>query len=279
MSANPNITLQYILNNKDKNWNWVYLSQNPGIKLEDIEENLNLSWQWCSVGGNPNITIKFILNHLDKFKDRTANLGGTSLITLEDIQNYPELFWNKEIISQNPNLTLEYFLNNRNAKWNYESIGRNSSIIDLKNVTLNKQLFDLEIIFNGEQKIIITNISDVINITKGLSMNPTITTDIVKKNKSIQWDFLEITKNPAISINDAFCVFNMLSENIDRNKIADLIILFGNTLNTAYCQNPNITLDWIFNNLNSLLDWGINGLSSNKLTYHPYFDQPIIIRV
>ena len=61
ISINQNVTIDFLLQNINKNWKW--LSANPNISMKNIEENLK--WNWDYLSRNPNITTDFVRN-IDK---------------------------------------------------------------------------------------------------------------------------------------------------------------------------------------------------------------------
>jgi hypothetical protein len=69
LSYNPNINIKYILENKNKYWNWSVLSYNTGISLEDIYDTWDiLQWDHISLLQRHDITISFIEFVLNKIK-------------------------------------------------------------------------------------------------------------------------------------------------------------------------------------------------------------------
>lgn len=66
LSSNPNITIEFIKQNLNKNWGWISLSRNPAIKLQDIIDNPNLPWNYNTMSSNPNITLNFVYRNIDK---------------------------------------------------------------------------------------------------------------------------------------------------------------------------------------------------------------------
>src|SRR5437660_878835 len=46
ISRNPNLTIDFILKNLDKNFCWYYISMNKNIFMKDIEENISQSWDY-----------------------------------------------------------------------------------------------------------------------------------------------------------------------------------------------------------------------------------------
>jgi len=66
VSANPNVNIQFVLDNPNEKWDWNELSRNPGIKMKDINDHPELPWNFKFVSANPNITEKFIHENFRK---------------------------------------------------------------------------------------------------------------------------------------------------------------------------------------------------------------------
>lgn len=244
ISENPNINIDYVIRKlpetRHPNTFLWNISRNPGIKLQDIETHSNLNFDWCSVSENPNITIDFVLKHIDKI--RTDFLGRSPNITLEHVEQYPHLFPEKNNLSYNPNLTLDYVLNNKDVNWWWHEIGKHQTInfYDVKNKC--------------------PEFLNSYDFMRGLSCNPNITMDIVNENPSYDWDFDFLCDNPSITMDDIETFYD---------KLSDKDHLFA---------NPNITLDWIHEN-EEKYPTSFFFLSFNQFHCHPYFDEPIIIRI
>ena len=79
------ITMSYVLEHLNYNWNWEVLSASSYIKMIDIENNLNLPWDWYYISENSNITIDFITKHIDKpFNWQELSIN----INIKDIEKY-----------------------------------------------------------------------------------------------------------------------------------------------------------------------------------------------
>lgn len=66
VSMNDNITCDIIHNNPDKPWDWDELSRNTGITWDIIKANLDKPWNWDRLTRNPSITWNIIKANLDK---------------------------------------------------------------------------------------------------------------------------------------------------------------------------------------------------------------------
>ena len=56
----------FIQENKDKPWDWNYISYNPNITMDIIINNPDKPWGWYSISRNPNITWDIIRDNPDK---------------------------------------------------------------------------------------------------------------------------------------------------------------------------------------------------------------------
>ena len=63
LSANRNIKLENIENNKDYLWNYKYLSSNPNINIKFINKYIDEEWNWYELSSNPKISIEDIINN------------------------------------------------------------------------------------------------------------------------------------------------------------------------------------------------------------------------
>jgi hypothetical protein len=60
LSDNPNINISFILQHRDKNWNWDKLTLNPGIIIEDIFNHPELKWDYYNIFERNDINPIFI---------------------------------------------------------------------------------------------------------------------------------------------------------------------------------------------------------------------------
>lgn len=247
LGRNPNLTINYILKHPEINWwNWASVSSNSRITLEDIDNYPELPWDWQFVAMNSNITMEFILKHIDKFNSKNVCmfLGCSSNITIQDIENYPVLFWNKSSLSCNPNVTLDYMVDHptddHNNDWDCYSIAEHTSV-SVQDIYMKYP----EFFTDGK-------------FTSALARNPNVTIDIIKNYPEFKLKKNTMWQNPSITLEDI--------ESFDENDIDYEFVSL----------NPNLTYEWIVKNAEKL-DW--TELSCNKFAYHPYFDNPIIIRI
>ena len=48
---------------KDKPWDYEYLSENPNITWEIVQQNPDKPWDWSDISRNPNITSDIVINN------------------------------------------------------------------------------------------------------------------------------------------------------------------------------------------------------------------------
>lgn len=185
-----NVKWNDIYNNKNFDWDWVYVSINPNITIQNIIDNINFPWQWKRVSCRPDITLDYVLENPDlrwyyenlkfpkntdsqlftdeksiikflikRYNDRNSiwyDISKDPLITMSIVINYPKLPWNYNGLSLNPSITWSDIRKYCYKHWNWNNI----------------------------------------------SQNPSITFDIVLKYPDYPWDFTQLSRNPSITIQD-----------------------------------------------------------------------------
>ena len=231
---NPNLTLQFIIDNPNYNWNYSILSCNPNITMEYIEENLNLNWSWQLIAYHPNLTTDMIKKHPNKLwcwdSYSVITQGFTQFyinpkiisflleeypiielswdilslhLPIEIVDKYFKKPWNFEYLSLNPNLTIDFIDKYPNMCWNWSELSKHPDLtIDFIEKYSDK-LWDWNII-SKYSKITIKHIKDNPNKPwnwKGISKNKNITMDIIENNLDMPWDWGKISYNPNLTIN------------------------------------------------------------------------------
>lgn len=280
LSENPNLTMKYVLDHMDLKWDWSRISSNSGITLQDIEDNLQLPWEWELIARNPNITLDFILKHIDHYNTRgTAHyLGRTKNITLENIQQHPELFFNGSQLSDNPNLTVDYIksVDDRDQifyRW-ISMIGSKryitfSEIMNWKEVVENDEYFD--------------------KIIQGFSHNTNLTRETIDNNLNLNWCWMTICINPAITIQDieyykntietacANHIIELQNYNRENGVFFDIRDYDRDYIHEAMSVNPNLDAQYVIDHADE--KWAWDYLSGNPFKYHKYFEEEIVIRI
>jgi hypothetical protein len=206
MSFNPNINIDIIKNNSDKNWN------------KDI-----LSYHFCR---NSNY---FFENNFHKKYKIILELYET----YENIQYYEKIYdyrINYSLLSENKNITWEIINKSREKKWSIYNL-----IVYNKNITLNIILNNIDFFGKESLKYISLNKNitwnDIINHHEikwnfyDLSSNPNITFDIVLENIEKGWSFNQLTFHPNVTL-EIIKKYNNFNWNINN-----------------YCRNPNFNLN------------------------------------
>jgi hypothetical protein len=66
MSMNPNLTLDFVLANLDKNWKWHSISNHPKVTVKFVEQHPEVPWDYNALSLNANMTAAFIERNSDK---------------------------------------------------------------------------------------------------------------------------------------------------------------------------------------------------------------------
>jgi hypothetical protein len=109
ISANPNLTLDYLSENISEDWDWYLLSCNPSFSVHDIlssHKNIpGVQWKFSLLSMHPRLTIDIVLRNLSLPWDY-RHLCVNKNITIHDLERLPEfifdslftkkfIFWNE----------------------------------------------------------------------------------------------------------------------------------------------------------------------------------------
>ena len=124
LSRNPNITPEFILEHKDKAWDWITLSVNPHITTDLLRQLPDKNWDYYGLNLY-NMTPEYILENA-KETWNWKNIFRLRILTVEDvIQNAPDaVFENNWIMPYVP----------------LSSIDMNDSRVDMEQVSYNTAL-------------------------------------------------------------------------------------------------------------------------------------------
>jgi hypothetical protein len=146
LSENENITIDYLLKNMNKNWDWNKLIINKGINIKDIFNNPELPWpkNWWD---NPNIMPEDLINNNIYDKEKWTAVSLNLNVSIEFIIANQHLPWNWSLISRHPYLTVKIILDNQNISWDYQQITLNEMTYNpivytttIKKITMNTPL-------------------------------------------------------------------------------------------------------------------------------------------
>jgi hypothetical protein len=177
LSLNPNITIDYIKNNK-KHFSYYEIMKNPTIKLSDISELQKIynEYDYGYVCGNPNLTFEYIRDNITKHWPWYA-LSQHKCITMEHIENTlndKKYRWSWTDIRRNPNLTTAFVMKYKD-KFLKKDI---SNCIDLTPDFIREHAF----LFKWDWKVI--------------SKHQNITIDDIIANPDMPWIWSVVLENP-----------------------------------------------------------------------------------
>lgn len=247
---------EFILNNLDKPWDWVYLARDQVYKTENLYtylvdprgitrpkiERYPVSLEFVKSISNPPwthelssfpmLTENYITKHLYENWDFIA-LSRNPSINPDFVIKNPQLpwVWGDDGLSSNPNTTVELIELFKDNPWYFRSLSTN---------------------VNLTHKFILKNINEDW-CWNNLSGNPCITPEFVEKHQDLPWVWGAYSLSSNVSITPEF-----IERNIDKDWVWGK---FG------LSRNPRITLDFITKHIDKPWDWGRYGLSSNLFTY------------
>jgi hypothetical protein len=189
--SNPNLTLDDIrtfdLTDPDVQ---EHLQHNPNITMEFILENQQIEWNYSNFGQNRNITLDIIRNNPDY--EWNMELW-SKYATMAEIEANLDLDWNSFLMSSNYNLTIDMIIAHPEIRWNWQNVSLNP-VFDADIITRYPDLpWELDSALSnpainwGELRY-----GDIICFSE----NPNITYQNIIKNLDIEWCW------EAISIND-----------------------------------------------------------------------------
>ena len=127
MSSNHNLSIQVLLDNKDRPWDYDFLSINGAFSFQDILGHPELPWVWQYVSGNPSVGIQDILDHPELpwvWENATRNRN----ISFQDMLDHPELPWVKSIVSDNNSISIEDVVGHPEYPWKFKYLSQNPGI-------------------------------------------------------------------------------------------------------------------------------------------------------
>ena len=65
ISKNPNVTIETVLENPDKPWNFYTITLNPNITWNIVSSNPDKNWNYSYLSENPNITWDIVRDNPD----------------------------------------------------------------------------------------------------------------------------------------------------------------------------------------------------------------------
>lgn len=211
IAVNPNLDWPTILllekkygREKINNLEWHHISKNPNMTLDIILANMDRPWNYNNVLDNPSILLD---DYIKYFGEPKSFLGDNPNLTIKDVLNHPELLFSLAKMSSHPNITWDDVVNNpiieyttynnvgqvtriKKFFWQWDSLAVNKNI-DPKII---EETMDKSLIVDGEK-------IPIVWLFGQLSYNPNITERFVEKFIDKPWNFKALSKHPNISWN------------------------------------------------------------------------------
>lgn len=305
LSNNKNITLDYIKQNLDKNWDWFQINDNNPFTIEEIKANPDLKWFHV-------FNDTTMLHIIEKdYGNRTEDIPGYRHSTVKDIDRYVRTYdilynvnidevrknahtytkmeW--EMVSINKNITMEHVTNNLDLEWSRDGISQNPNItMDFVKNPKHKHLINPSYLVGNDA----FSFDELRELWKTYPEQ-----DIDLFNNSIPLDYYEkyIFNDLKYEIYIDYLISHLLERKDitidfirkyitlgDRNGVGlcgkpfikmeylenELKFLFKDKIHREYIftyisENPNLTFDYLLKNKDET--WCLYKLCSNSFTY------------
>jgi hypothetical protein len=243
ISQDTSITIQYILENIDKPWNWHILSYNGSISYDDIISNPQLKWDYKFIFINPK--RKFNVNIIPHLK----NLNAFSIKSIKHIIfNYPTLAFDN----------IKSFLTN-GEQFYFNLYKPNIEYVKTNYIDFNPD----------EWKI----------ISEYISMSPT---DFIE-NLHFPWKYNELSHNKNFTIEHIelyiIHMFKKIRPNYTNQQKKIIKKIIHNKLDKQFkwiyiTMHKKISIKFILNNLNLLKKYMIFISSNNNISFEDIEKNP-----
>ena len=249
-----------VIEKKDINYDWEYLSAHPNIDWNIISNNINLPWNWKYVSINPNITIDIVKSN-PHIKWNMVDVYTKLKVTqknLDDIEHTHPFLW--VLSSYNKNAPTKH-LDNVLSKLLKEDINYDSNEYESFITKRYKYYYNSdEYYYHQRTHIFIPTVINSYFIDKllwYLCLHPNLTFDLIKKYHNLNWSWFFLSQHRCIT-------WDIIKNNLNYNWSP--ISLY---------QNPNITYDLIKStNYFELIDK--NYKNNNKKFLFTFFKNPNI---
>ena len=134
LSLNKNLTIKFINDRLDKNWDWSQLSKYINFTEEEFLQYNHLNWSYKDLSINKNLTMKIILHNKDKKFD-FIYVSSHDNITMQDIEDNINLPWIWRYVSININININFIRKylDKSFSWNNLSSHCNITMEDIDN--------------------------------------------------------------------------------------------------------------------------------------------------
>ncbi len=263
LSSDKNIDLSFILQNSNKSWLFDRIYERKDLDFNKyIKDNPHFLWDYKKLSHNTSIS----LDTINKFKDKLWDWNILTNIyknSLENISKYADLNWNWYMISESDNITVDYIKKHIYKNWNWYMLSEkkifdlefileypgkdyNWNFLDIKfDIETIKKCKDMPINWcrvSSSQYLRMEDIEKYIHFPwcwKGISENPNLTLDFMKKYESELFNFKSIVNNKYNNhLYTQFSVENMDNAKLNLNKFKEELI--------RVTWSPDRIMEWCF---------------------------------
>lgn len=277
LSSHPDLTVDIILKNPDKPWNWSHIFHHSCITWEIIQANpvLQLHLDKLALSLNPNIPISLMAN----MPDPPCNCVNRLIchrhwiwqynpnLTWQHVLDYPAHNWDWKYLSQHLGISIQTIIDNPEYPWNWSRVCYRS---DITWDHIRTRLSDSKLMWNHLSEVIPCDIIMAhLNapwVWENVSDNPTLTWEMIRDYPDKAWSWSSVLVNPGLTWED------ILVTGGDQVKVvisAGWIVEF--TCEDAFdyiSVNPNLT--WEFIHSHPSYRWNWFYFCSNKFSQDPH---------
>lgn len=230
LSENKTISLKYMLDNPQLNWQYSMKSNHTTISLSElIKKHKNLPWNWIEISLDENLTFDLIVDNLDIPWNFFYCCGNTNIPIANFLVNHNMWhLWSWTSLSYRVDLNISHILNFQ-APWDWEALSRNPRI-------------NASVIRFFPEKI-----SKTYEIWDTIPWNASFTSTQLLNNLDLNWDWYDISHlisdvNVVLNNMELPWIWNELckNENIDLTQIIELHpkkIIWSNL-------SKNLSINW-----------------------------------
>jgi hypothetical protein len=161
LSENPTITFEMILQNKDIiQWNWAYVSANNNITLEMVKEHPELPWDTVNLLENKNIPFSYFEEKMNESFPWYHSVN----ISIEDIVKHHDVSTDWRMLSVHKNITMKDIEDHPELPWDWYILSGNPNLT-------------IEMVLKHYNEM----------SWEGISANENITMDIIEKYINYNW--------------------------------------------------------------------------------------------
>jgi hypothetical protein len=193
LSLNVKLTHKLVDKYPNKDWDWSSINVDFS-KMKNIPKNSRI---WRELSSNPNVTPEFVSENINRpWNFDAGGLSNNTNIDIDFIKRCKSRHWNYSVcgLSDNPTVTPQFVLETLNKEWYFPSLSSNKGI-PVKFILDNERFAWNYRYVNSNESIDIDNLDLFEKSFELLSMNPSVTFEIIQKYINKPWNWAELSRH------------------------------------------------------------------------------------